>query len=561
MLKKIISVLFVTVLLAGLTNCTSGNQDPESKKSKEEVSEEPLVDMKAKLSKYITVTLNADISGLSDNQKKMLVHLFNAAQIMDDIYWKQSFGDKAALLSKIDDTETTEFVKINYGPWDRLDGNNPFISSYGEKPKGANFYPKDMTVKEFEQFDDPDKNSLYTLIRRNEDGSLKTIWYHEAYAEETEHAVEHLRQAAGLADDPGFQKYLELRADALLNDDYRASDFAWLDMTNNDIDFVVGPIENYEDALFNLKAAHESFILLKDKEWSKKLKKYTKLLPDLQKALPVVEKYKNETPGSEGNQLNAYEVIYYAGDCNAGSKTIAINLPNDELVREKKGSRKLQLKNSMKAKFDMILVPIADVLINEEQRKNISFDAFFTNTMFHEVAHGLGLSYLADNNTVTVRSALQNYYTSIEEGKADILGLFAVTELHKKGEFGDADLMDNYVTFMASIFRSVRFGVASSHGKANMMRFYYFQEKGAFTRDETTGTYKVDFEKMKTAMTELCVRILTIQGDGDYETAKTWVENNGQIKEQLQKDLDRLSDANIPVDIVFEQGRQLLGLE
>ncbi|MCD4681269.1 MAG: Zn-dependent hydrolase [Bacteroidales bacterium] len=453
MLKKIISVLFVTVLLAGLTNCTSGNQDPESKKSKEEVSEEPLVDMKAKLSKYITVTLNADISGLSDNQKKMLVHLFNAAQIMDDIYWKQSFGDKAALLSKIDDTETTEFVKINYGPWDRLDGNNPFISSYGEKPKGANFYPKDMTVKEFEQFDDPDKNSLYTLIRRNEDGSLKTIWYHEAYAEETEHAVEHLRQAAGLADDPGFQKYLELRADALLNDDYRASDFAWLDMTNNDIDFVVGPIENYEDALFNLKAAHESFILLKDKEWSKKLKKYTKLLPDLQKALPVVEKYKNETPGSEGNQLNAYEVIYYAGDCNAGSKTIAINLPNDELVREKKGSRKLQLKNSMKAKFDMILVPIADVLINEEQRKNISFDAFFTNTMFHEVAHGLGLSYLADNNTVTVRSALQNYYTSIEEGKADILGLFAVTELHKKGEFGDADLMDNYVTFMASIFR------------------------------------------------------------------------------------------------------------
>ena len=301
--------------------------------------------------------------------------------------------------------------------------------------------------------------------------------------------------------------------------------------------------------------------MLKDKEWSKKLKKYTKLLPDLQKALPVVEKYKNETPGSEGNQLNAYEVIYYAGDCNAGSKTIAINLPNDELVREKKGSRKLQLKNSMKAKFDMILVPIADVLINEEQRKNISFDAFFTNTMFHEVAHGLGLSYLADNNTVTVRSALQNYYTSIEEGKADILGLFAVTELHKKGEFGDADLMDNYVTFMASIFRSVRFGVASSHGKANMMRFYYFQEKGAFTRDETTGTYKVDFEKMKTAMTELCVRILTIQGDGDYETAKTWVENNGQIKEQLQKDLDRLSDANIPVDIVFEQGRQLLGLE
>ncbi len=557
MLKKIFSILAVISLLAGLTNCSSGEQKSEAK---EEVPKEVSVDMKALISKYVPVTLNADISNLSENQKKMLNYLFDAAKIMNDIYWKQSFGDKASLLNSVDDFETREFININYGPWDRLNGNKPFLASYGEKPLGANFYPKDMTMDEWEQFDDADKTNLYTLIRRNDNGSLKTVWYHEAFAKETIKAVELIKQAAALAEDPGFKKYLELRANALLNDDYRASDFAWLDMTDNDIDFIVGPIENYEDALFNYKAAHESFILLKDKEWSKRLKKYTKLLPDLQKALPVDEKYKNETPGSEGNQLNAYEVIYYAGDCNAGSKTIAINLPNDEIVREKKGSRKLQLKNSMKAKFDKILVPIASVLIDEDQRKNISFDAFFTNTMFHEVAHGLGLGYLADDKTVTVRSALQNYYTSIEEGKADILGLFAVTELHKKGEFGDSDLMDNFVTFMASIFRSVRFGVASSHGKANMMRFYFFQEKGAFTRDEATGTYRVDFEKMKKAMDELTVKILTIEGDGDFELAKAWVEKDGIIKGQLQKDLERLSEANIPVDIVFKQGKQELGL-
>jgi len=557
MLKKTLSILVVIVVLAGLSNCSTGEQKSDAK---EETPKESSSDMQALIAKYVPVTLSADISALSDNQKQMLNYLFDAAEIMNEIYWMQSYGDKTELFSSIDDLETTQFVKINYGPWDRLNGNKPFIPSFGVKPLGANFYPKDMTMDEWEAFEDPDKTNLYTLIRRNDDGSLKTVWYHDAYAEEIQTAVELIKEAAALAEDEGFKKYLELRVDALQNDDYRASDFAWLDMTENDIDFIVGPIENYEDALFNYKAAHESFILLKDKEWSNRLKKYTKLLPDLQKSLPVEEKYKNETPGTEGNQLNAYEVIYYAGDCNAGSKTIAINLPNDELVREQKGSRKLQLKNSMKAKFDKILVPISEVLIAEDQRKNISFDAFFTNTMFHEVAHGLGLGYLADDKSVTVRSALQNYYTSVEEGKADILGLYAVSELHKKGEFGDTDLMDNYITFMASIFRSVRFGVASSHGKANMMRFYFFQEKGAFTRDDETGTYRVDFEKMKIAMDELTVKILTIEGDGDFEAAKAWVEKDGIIKGQLQKDLERLSEANIPVDIVFNQGKQELGL-
>jgi hypothetical protein len=415
-----------------------------------------------------------------------------------------------------------------------------------------------MTKDEFEAWNDETKTSLYTLIRRDEDGNLKSVLYHIAFKKEIKKAAELLLQAAELAEDAGLKKYLEERSKALITDDYYASDVAWMEMKNNTIDFIIGPIENYEDQLYGYKAAHESFILIKDKDWSQRLEKYAALLPGLQKDLPCEQPYKNETPGVDSD-MNVYDAIYYAGDCNAGSKTIAINLPNDEEVRETKGSRKLQLKNSMQAKFDKILVPIADLLIAEDQRQHVKFDAFFENTMFHEVAHGLGLGNTVDQST-TVREALKDAYTSIEEGKADILGLWCVYQLNEMGELGEKDMMDNFVTFMAGIFRSVRFGAASAHGKANMMRFYYFQEMGAFTRDEATGTYRVDYDKMKAAMMNLSETILKIQGDGDYETAKQIIEEKGFIREALQKDLDRIGEAGIPRDIVFEQGAEVLGL-
>jgi hypothetical protein len=343
-----------------------------------------------------------------------------------------------------------------------------------------------------------------------------------------------------------------------LTDEYYESDVAWMEMKNNTIEFIAGPIENYEDQLYGYKTAHESFILIKDKQWSERLEKYAALLPALQKALPVEEKYKNETPGMDSD-INVYDAIYYAGDCNAGSKTIAINLPNDEKVREDKGSRKLQLKNSMQAKFDKILVPISDVLIAEDQRKHIKFDAFFENVMFHEVSHGLGLGNTVDKSS-TVRESLKNMYTSIEESKADILGLWCVYQLNEMGELGDKDMMDNFVTFMAGIFRSVRFGAASAHGKANMMCFYYFQEAGAFERDPASGTYRVDFDKMRDAMFGLSELVLTIQGDGDYDKAVQQIEEKGFIREELQNDLNRIGEAGIPRDIVFEQGSEVLGL-
>ncbi len=547
-MRKILLSIFIVGSIA-LSACNS-IQQTEGNTVKSE--------METKTEEFASFKLTTDLSVLSENEKAMLPYLLKAAQIMDDLFWTEAYGDKQEILSKATSPAMEQFIKINYGPWERLNNNEPFVEGYGTKPAGAGFYPEDISKDEFEAWDEPTKTSLYTLIQRDDAGNLQSIPYHVAYSEQVNEAAGYIRQAAELAEDPGLKKYLELRAEALLTDEYFESDIAWMEMKNNTIDFVVGPIESYEDQLYGYKASHEAYILIKDKEWSSRLDKYAALLPDLQKALPCDEVYKNETPGSDSD-LNAYDAIYYAGDCNAGSKTIAINLPNDEEVRATKGSRKLQLKNSMQAKFDKILVPISDLLISEDQRSHVTFDAFFENTMFHEVAHGLGLG-----NTITgdqtVREALQDTYTSIEEGKADILGLWCVYRLNELGEFTNKDLMDNFVTFMAGIFRSVRFGAASAHGKANMIRFYYFQEKGAFERDPETNTYRVNFEKMKQAMLDLSDMILTIQGDGDYDQAKSLIEEKGFIREELQSDLDRIGAAGIPVDIIFEQGADVLGI-
>jgi ribosomal protein L21E len=525
------------------------------------VAEEGQVQTKTKMQQlvdtYTDFTLTSDISHLTDQEKKMVKILYQAADIMNAIYWKESYGDKDALMRQIADSAERQFVEINYGPWNRLDGNKAFVEGIGEKPLGVQFYPADMTKEEFEAWDDPNKLSQYTMIVRQADGSLKSVWYHEYFKKEIDQVAGLLKEAAKLAVDDGFKKYLNLRAEALLTDDYLASDMAWMDMKNNHVDLVIGPIENYEDALFGKKAAHEAFVLIKDMEWTKKLAHFTQFLPELQEEMPVEAKYKQEKPGGNAD-LGAYDAVFYAGDCNAGSKTIAINLPNDERVHLQKGSRRLQLKNAMRAKFDKILVPISKILIAEDQRSHIKFNSFFENTMFHEVAHGLGIKETI-NGKGDVRSALKEQFSALEEGKADILGLFMVTKLNERGELGEEDLMDNYVTFMASIFRSVRFGVASSHGKANMIRFNYFLERKAFAKN-TDGTYSIDMENMKAASASLTQLILRIQGDGDYDAAKALVMEKGVITPALQLDLDKIDAAGIPIDIIFNQGPERLGL-
>ena len=431
------------------------------------------------------------------------------------------------------------------------------------KPAGANFYPADITKAEFNRHlernpkDAESFKSLYTIIRRGSDGRLRAIPYHEFFAKTTNRAAKQLRAAAKFADNREFKNYLIARAEALETSNYQPSDLLWMDMKSNRFDVVIGPIETYEDQLFGYKAAHEAYVLIKDISWSQRLAKYARFLPRLQQNLPVAAKYKAEKPGSNSD-LNAYDVIYYAGDCNAGSKTIAINLPNDEQVQLQKGTRRLQLKNAMRAKFDRILVPISEVLIDSEQRQHITFDAFFANTMFHEVAHGLGIKNTI-NGKGPVRSALREQSGTLEEGKADILGLFMITYLHDHGMADQKNLMDNYVTFMASIFRSIRFGASSAHGRANLLRFNFFKRAGAFTRS-ANGKYRIDMAKMREAMNGLSETILKIQGDGDYAAATKLMETTGQMGLSLKADLDRLQQAGIPVDIVFAQGEEVLGL-
>ena len=549
MLKRLARVFVPTILLAA---CGAETPPEQVVSSVESVEPRPQI--------YAEFELTTDLGHLSASQRQMIAVLIEASKIMNDLFWRQAFNDGYKdWLRSIEDAEARRFADLNYGPWDRLANDAPFIEGFGPKPLGANFYPVDMSKEEFESAYLPGKQGLYSLVRRDNAGALVLIPYHVAYREELQQTAELLREAADLAEDQAFATYLKLRAAALISDDFRTSDLFWMDVKSNEIDVVIGPIETYEDRLFGYRAAYESYVLVKDMGWSDRLSRFALFLPELQEGLPVSAEYKQETPGTDSD-LNAYDVVYYAGHSNAGSKTIAINLPNDEEVQLEKGTRRLQLKNAMQAKFEKILLPISDLLIDEAQRKHVTFDAFFSNVMFHEVAHGLGIKNTI-NGRGTVREALLDVASSMEEGKADVLGLYMVIELLKAGELGEADIMDYYVTFMAGIFRSIRFGAASAHGKANMVRFNFFEEQGAFVRDPESGTYRVDADRMTQAMTELSRLLLMLQGDGNYERASELTETMGVIGDQLQADLDRLTRAGIPVDITFRQGLAPLGLD
>ena len=547
-MKKLMLTAITLSLLATI-GCNSKKNASNQNQSSE---------IEQKVNEYAEFTLTTDLSKLSEKEQQLIPVLIKIADIMDDLYWEQFFGmENRKALDTLSDPAVKAFAMLQYGAWDRLDGEKPFVPCYGERPLGANFYPADMTKEEFEALDDPAKTSQYTILRRDENGALKVIPYHEAYACQLAKVDSLMAEAIDLAEDPGLKNYLTERRKALQTDDYFASDMAWMDMKNSRIDFVVGPIENYDDALFGYKTSYESFVLVKDEQWSNDLAKFVKMLPALQKQLPCDEKYKQEVPGTESD-LNVYDAIYYAGDCNAASKTIAINLPNDERVHLKKGARRLQLKNAMQAKFETILVPIANLFVCNDQMDNINFNAFFSNVCFHEVAHGLGIK-----NTITgkgnLREALKEQYSAWEEAKADICGLFLTQTLIEQGEITNCTVEDAYVTFIAGILRSVRFGATEAHGVANMMCFNYLQDNGAFARN-AEGKYVVNVEKMREAINGWAAMILRVEGDGDYDYAKEYAAKNGIIRADLQKDLDLIRENNIPKDITYNQGLAALGL-
>jgi hypothetical protein len=541
--------LLVIAIMAMIVSCKNNADDTTAKDSTDYISKN--------LAGYAPVKLTADLSGLSDSDRRAIPLLIKAAEIMDTLFWWQTYGNPDSLLNATTNDKAKQFIRINYGPWDRLNNDTSFIAGVGKKPAGANFYPYDITKEELEKSNVKDKMGQYSIIKRDSTGKLYSLPYHEAYKEPLQRAASLLRQAAQLVSDPAFKKYLSLRAEALVTDNYTASDIAWMDMKNNSLDIIIGPIENYEDGLYNLRNAYESYVLIKDKQWSQRLEKYVAMLPELQQGLPVDAKYKSEKPGTS-SQLAAYDIVYYAGHSNSGGKTIAVNLPNDEELQKTKGTRRSQLKNAMQAKFDKIMLPIADELIDPSQLKQVTFDAFFADVMFHEVAHGLGIKSTV-NGKGTVRTALQEQGSWLEEAKADILGLYMVTKLVEKGEL-QGPLENYYTTFMAGILRSVRFGAGEAHGKANMLAFNFFEEKGAFEKTKE-GRYKVNFDKFRTAMNDLSNLILTLQGNGDKAGVEALQKDKAVVKPDLQNDLNKLQQKGIPVDIVFEQGVDVLGLK
>ncbi|KAN0003519.1 hypothetical protein ACTFIZ_009678 [Dictyostelium cf. discoideum] len=524
------------------------------------ISANEKLDLKKLINQYAVISLDKDISYLSKNDKLMVEILFNASKIVDDIFWKQTLGKtEQQFLINYKDKDIGEYCSINYGPWDRLNNDNSFIDGIGKKPPTLNFYPLDITEHEFDKFNNSLKKSSYTVLRRDNSSkgkNLKCIWYNEEYKTEVMKISNLLMKASNYSSDKGFKEYLKKRSFALLNDNYYDSDAAWMEMTNNPVEIVIGPIETYDDTFKGLKASYQSQLLIKDLVWSEKIKKYNAMLPELQENLPVEDKkYKSEKSGSSKGDMYVYDLIASFGSGNAGPKNIAINLPNDPKVQLDKGTRKLQIKNLMKAKFDEILMPIAKRVIDPSQLKHVNFEnGFFENVMFHEIAHGLGVKFLVDGSGISVRKALEVYNSPIEEAKADILGIYFITYLAENKLVSNKDLMDNYVSYIAGVFRSVRFGSSNAHAKANTLNFNFLHKYGAFEKNSTTNYFTVNFDKMKLAIPKLVNHILVIQGNGDKKAAQNWIDEMGTLnKEEVIIDY-----SGIPIDIVFKQGLNLL---
>lgn len=578
-----------------------------------------------RLNGYKKISLKTDTTLLSLAEKKCLVHLIKAAKKADDIFWKQTFTDKETALKSIKNDTIRRFMEINYGPWDRLNDEKPFLAGYGEKPKGANFYPPNFDINQIDEHTKMRVLSPYTILQEmpkfdkqhppappkppkkgeqpeppmmiermpmKNGREIGVIEYGFAYQKDLQELMNHMNQAADAieGEDKLFARFLKERAASLMSGEYIMSDIKWLSLKSH-LDIVIGPIENYEDKLLGVKTSYEAYVLVRDMEWGKKLDKFIALLPELQANIPVEAAYKpvlaNDTgvnkyddfgnlmsssgeminepgfppmqkPDASLSQLAVFDAVYYGGDCNSGSKTIAVNLPNDETLQKYFGTRRSQLKNTMKAKFDEMVMPISKILVDPSQQANIKFEAFFSNVMFHEVAHGLGVKNLVSDPNKTVREALGATYSAIEECKADVLGLYMVTQLFQKGEL-TGSLDDYYVTFVASVFRSVRFGAASAHGKANMITFNTLLNSGCIVAGKKG--YTVNVNEMKTVIEKLAAELLHLQGDGDVKGVNAMLTDRGIIKAGLAADLAKLEKAKIPFDIIFDQGIETLGLQ
>lgn len=552
--------LFITVA-AILISCTEKqNQTPQN--DLEETSM-----LKEKIAKFIPVEIKYDKTLLSDREKVVLEKLYRASKIIDEIFLEQVYSKNNQIKAELKNNKSEianlqlQYFNIMAGPFDRLEDNEPFIGK-DKKPLGANFYPEDMSKEEFEKWikDNPQDEKLFTnefTVIRRENRKLIAITYSEYFKEKLTDVSNLLKEAAEYADNTSLKKYLLSRAEAFLNNDYYQSDMDWMDLKDHNIEVVIGPYEVYEDAMFNYKAAFESFVTIKDPVESKKLEIFGKYLTEIEKNLPLDDEHKNYQRGSESPIVVANEV-FIAGDTKAGVQTLAFNLPNDERVRKAKGSKKVMLKNIHEAKFEKLLKPIAEIVVDSEQLKYVTFDAFFNHTLMHEMSHGVGPGFIKVNGKDTeVKKELKETYSTVEECKADILGMYNNIFMIEKGVYPKQIENEVWVTFLAGAFRSMRFGIGEAHGGGNAIIYNYLLEKGGYVYNEGTQKVSVDFEKIYPALKELCNLILTIQAEGNYQGAKDLISKyavNSPTIETLRKKLE-----NLPVDIkpVFEIEKKL----
>ena len=595
-MKRLLLVPLLVLALPLWVSCGGKDNTPSEKSKQEGVQKEtevtmtipdhiPYYDLKLKLRKYAKVDMGYDPAVLSDPEKEALGKLVQAGRVTDDIFLRQVWSGNVALEKQLNEVhayshqspsseigdnhalilDLIRFFNINFGPWDRLTVDAPFIGSLA-KPQGANFYPEDMTKQEFDGFlaQHPEKDEefrgYFTTIRRK-DGALVAVPYSEEYKDLLAKAAALLREAADILTKPEnaakyakgvdyttLATYLRSRADAFSSNSYRQSDMDWMDVKDNTIDVTIGPYEVYEDALFGYKAAFETFIAIRYPADSKKLEGIKRYVPKLEASLPIPAEYKNPNRGSE-SPVSVVDLVYSAGDTKAGVQTIAFNLPNDEAVRNAKGTKKVMLKNVSRAKFDKMLIPIAAQVLDPAQMDQLVFDAYFSNTLMHELSHGLGPGTIRrkDGTETTVNRELKDLYPAIEEAKADILGLYCTKLLVKDGFLGKGMDTKGYVCFLPGFFRAIRFGASSAHGNANMMEFNFFSEQGAIALDSQTGKFRVNLDKMPAAVEAMANKLLMIQALGDYDGAAAFIEKYGQSSPELETLLATLKD--IPVDI------------
>ena len=513
-----------------------------------------------KIARFAPTVLTANTSRLAPKDRQALAKIIAAAKLLDPLFLRQVWSGNEQLKQKLEADKTVtgrqrlHYFLINDGPWSRLDNNEPFIEGVPrEKPPQANFYPDDMTKEEFNSWlqtlsegSKKEATGFFYLIRRGPDRGLITVPYSEAYAEFLDPAAKLLREAGELTSNQTLKRFLNKRADAFLSNDYYDSDVAWMDL-DSPIDVTIGPYETYEDELFSYKAAFEAYVTLRDEAESSKLARFSQYLQELENNLPLDPKYRNPQLGA-ASPIRVVNEVFGSGEGNSGVQTAAFNLPNDERVVQEKGSKRVMLKNVQEAKFRKTLVPISTFVLAGSDRAAVQFEPFFTHILAHELMHGLGPHNITVNGEeTTVRKQLKELYSAIEEAKADITGLWALQHLIDKGVVNKSMESPLYTTFLASMFRSVRFGITEAHGKGVALQFNYLSEQGAIKFDERSRSFSVEPLKIKDAVRALTHDILTLQAEGSYEKARAMLDKYAMIRAEMKGALDRL--VNVPVDI------------